>query len=184
MTEFQKVTDVLRAAVAARLKDRLGRNQSGSALVEFALSAALLMTMLFGVIEFGYALYSYQFVNEVARELTRYAIVRGSACSISSSMTNCGFTTSGSTLQTYARSAYAYPGLTMSNLTVSSTWYAPVKNANGTLNSWSACASGTGCNGPGYMVKVTVSYPFVITIPFVPSRTLSVTSDSSMVISQ
>lgn len=160
------------------------RDQSGSALVEMALSAALLVSMLFGVIEFGYALYTYQFVTEVARELTRYAIVRGSSCSTSSTMTNCGFTDSGATLQAYARSAYAYPGMILSNLTVTNTWYLPVKNSSGFVTSWSACASGTGCNTPGSIVKVSVSYPFVLNIPFLPQRSMTVSSDSSMVISQ
>jgi Flp pilus assembly protein TadG len=160
------------------------RDQSGSALVEMALSAALLVSMLFGVIEFGFALYTYQFVTEVSRELTRYAIVRGSSCSASSTMTNCGFTDSNTTLQTYARSAFTYPGMNMNSMTVTTTWYSAVKNANGTIASWSACASGTGCNTPGSIVKVSVSYPFVLNIPFVPQRSMTVSSDSSMVISQ
>ena len=163
---------------------RVRRGQSGSALVEFALSGAILITMLFGVIEFGYALYTYQYVNEVARELTRYAIVRGSACSSSSSMPNCGFTDTGATLQTYAQSIYGYPGINTNNLTVATTWYSPVKNSDGTIKSWSACGSGSGCNKPGYMVQVTVTYPFVLNIPFVPQRTMSVSSNSFMVISQ
>jgi len=160
------------------------RDQTGSALVEMAISAALLITMLFGVIEFGFALYTYQFVTEVSRELTRYAIVRGSACSSSSTMTNCGFTDSTTTLATYARSAYTYPGMNLSSLTVTTTWYKPVKNTNGTVASWSACASATGCNTPGCIVKVSVSYPFVLNIPFIPQRSMTVSSDSSMVISQ
>ena len=178
-SEFENTARTLRSNCRS-----VRRDQSGSALVEMALSAAILITMLFGVIEFGFALYTYQFVTEVARELTRYAIVRGSSCSTSSTMTNCGFTDSNTTLQTYARSAYAYPGMTMSSLTVTSTWYAPIKNSNGTLSSWSACASGTGCNKPGYMIKVSVSYPFVLNIPFVPQQSMTVKSDSSMVISQ
>src|SRR3974390_2268720 len=182
MIEPKSYPELVKTAPSVRRGLRGG--ESGSALVEFAVSASLLLALLFGVIQFGYALYTYQFVNEVAREMTRYAIVRGSSCSASSSMPNCGFTDSGSTLQTYAPSAYAYPGMTMSNLTVTDTWYSPVKNTDGTLNSWSACGSGSGCNKPGYMVKVTVSYPFLLSIPFVPKTTLTVASSSAMVFSQ
>ena len=161
----------------------MSRDQSGSALVEMVLSAGLLITMLFGVIEFGYALYTYQFVTEVARELTRYAIVRGSACSSSSTMPNCGFNDTGATLQAYARSAYNYPGMNMSSLTVTTQWYSPVLNSDKTVASWTSCTSGT-CNAPGNIVKVSVSYPFLLNIPFVPQRSMTVTSDSSMVVSQ
>lgn len=184
MIQRNHISDLLNTIRELRAQSAsASRDQSGSALVEMALSAVVLFSMLFGVIEFGYALYTFQFVNEVSREMTRYAIVRGSACSTSSSMTNCGFTDTDTTLQAYARSAYAYPGINMSNLTVTNTWYSPVKNSDGTVASWTACGSGT-CNVPGNMVKVTVSYPFVLGIPFVPSRSLTVSSDSSMVISQ
>jgi Flp pilus assembly protein TadG len=182
MMASKSYAGLTRAAGKFRTTGRvLRREQSGSALVEFALSAVLLITMLFGIIEFGFALYTYQFVNEVARELTRYSIVRGSQCT---AMPNCGYTDSTSTAQAYAQAAYNYPGMDMSKLTVTNTWYAPVKNSNGTISSWAACAGGSGCNKPGYMVQVNVTYPFILNIPFVPSRNMSVSSSSSMVISQ
>jgi len=185
MTPANFIPKLLRTAKVLQSKDRaIRRDQSGSALVEMALSAALLLSMLFGVIQFGFALYTYQFVTEVSRELTRYAIVRGSSCTLSSTMTNCGFTDSNSTLQTYARSAYRYPGMNLGSLTVTNTWYAPVKDGKGFVTSWNACASGVGCNGPGNMIKISVTYPFVLNIPFIPKRSLTVASDSSMVISQ
>jgi Flp pilus assembly protein TadG len=182
MIGSKSYTGLTRAAASFRAKGRgLRRDESGSALVEFAFSAVLLMTMLFGIIEFGFALYTYQFVNEVAREMSRYAIVRGSQCT---AMPNCGYTDATSTAQAYARAAYNYPGMDMTKLTVTNTWYSPVKNSDGTIKTWSACAGGTGCNKPGYMVQVNVSYPFILNIPFVPSTNMSVSSSSSMVISQ
>jgi Flp pilus assembly protein TadG len=162
---------------------RLGDAESGSAMVDFALSSAVIFALFFGIIQFGYALYTFQFVNEVARELTRYAIVRGSACSSSSSMPNCGFSDSGATLQTYARSAYNYPGINSSQVTVTSEWFSPVPNADETVSSFASC-SGSGCNKPGNAVKVTVTYPFLLSIPFWRATTLSVSSSSTMVISQ
>lgn len=185
MIGFKSFSELVRNAAVLRSAGRkLRRGQAGSALVEFALSISLLLTMVFGIVEFGWALYTYQFVNEVARSLTRYAIVRGSSCSSSSTMPNCGFTDTGSTLQTYAQANYVYPGMTMSNLSVTDKWYSPTKNSDGTIKTWTLCASGTGCNGPGYMVQVTVTYPFLLNVPFAPQQTLTVKSSSSMVISQ
>ena len=158
---------------------RILRCESGSALVEMALSAGLILCIFFAVIEFGFALYSYQDVNEIARDLTRYAIVRGSQCG--GGMPNCGFTTS-STLQTYAQSAYTYPGIDTSKLTVTVTWYSPSTYAEKNPT-WSTC-SGSGCNAPGNMVQVTVQYPFLLSIPFWNATTLNVRSTSAMVISQ
>ena len=184
MSQFSKCAKILTATL---LRHSRLDGESGSALVEFALSAAMIFAMFFGIIQFGSALYTYQYANEVARELTRYAIVRGSACT---AMPNCGFTDSNSTLQTYARATYTYPGLDATQLSVSTTWYSPVHNSNGTINTsgsgngWTACASGSGCNMPGHMVKVSVSYPFLLSIPFWRATTLNVTSSSSMVISQ
>jgi Flp pilus assembly protein TadG len=183
MSGLRKNKDILKVSVPKRR--RLG-GESGSALVEMALSAAVIFALFFGIIEFGFALYAYQYVDEAARQLTRYAIVNGSACT---AMPNCGFTDSSTTLQTYARSNYIYPGLDPTKVTVKNTWYAPVVYTttgpqNGTLASWSACGSGTGCNGPGDLIQVTVSYPFLLNIPFWRATTLTVSSTSSMVISQ
>lgn len=172
-----------RAAAAVRRTFRNSRgSESGNTLVEFALSATVIFALFFGIIQFGYALYTYQFVNEMAREMTRYAIVRGSACSSSSSMPNCGFNDDGATLQAYVRSAYKYPGINSNQVTVTSAWYAPVLNSDKTVNGFTLCVSG--CNAPGDVVKVTVSYPFLLSIPFWRSRTLQVSSSSVMVISQ
>ncbi len=41
-----------------------------------------------------------------------------------------------------------------------------------------------GCNSPGDQVTVTVTYQFPVVIPFVPRRTLSMSSTAAMVISQ
>ncbi len=54
-------------------------DERGSSAVEFALSAAVLFMLMFGVMLMCLALYSYHFVAEAAREGTRYEMVRGSA---------------------------------------------------------------------------------------------------------
>ena len=146
-----------------------------------ALSGGLIFAIFFCVIQFGYALYTFQYVTEVSRELTRYSIVRGSACT--GGMPNCNFYDTGATLQSYVQSSYVYPGIDMSKVTVTTTWYQPVYNSDKTISDFTSC-SGSGCNKPGYAMKATVSYPFLLAVPFLPNTTMNVSSSSVMVISQ
>jgi Flp pilus assembly protein TadG len=145
-------------------------DERGSSSVEFALTAALLFSVVFGVIAISLALYSYNVVAEAAREATRYAIVRGSACN---SFADCKVTSA--QLQTYVK-GLAFPGINASNLTAAATWSAYPAGGN--------CAPSASCNNPGNQVKVTVSYQFPLAIPFATSRTLSMSSTGTMVISQ
>ena len=55
--------------------------EAGSALVEFALASVIILTVLFGIIDMGRALYAYDWVSDAARRGTRYAMVRGTSCS-------------------------------------------------------------------------------------------------------
>jgi Flp pilus assembly protein TadG len=139
-------------------------------MVEFAMGALLLFLVLFGIMAMAFALYSYNVVSELAREGTRYAIVRGAKCHFT---TACPAT--GANIQTYVQNL-GFPGINPNNLTAVTAWSAyPV----GTI-----CAPSASCKNPGNQVKVTVSYQFPLIIPFVPSRTLSMSSTAEMVISQ
>ena len=143
-------------------------NSEGQTLVETGLSLAILFTMLFALIETGMALYSYNFVSESAREGSRYAMVRGSSCT-----SPCTAATAAS-VQTYVQSL-GYPGLNSSNVTVTTTW----------PDTGSSCTpSVTPCNNPGNNVVVKVTYAFPWSIPFLPSRTLTMGSTSEVIISQ
>jgi hypothetical protein len=117
------------------------------------------------------AFYSYNVVSEAAREATRYAIVRGSACN---SFPNCNIDQAG--LQTYVQ-RIGFPGISPSSLTVVASATSPVTltTCTGTLKP---------CNKPGNPVQVTVTYTFPLVIPFVPRRILTMSSTSQMVISQ
>ena len=140
----------------------------GQTLVETALSLSILFAMVFGIIQVGLALYTYDFVAESAREGSRYAMVRGSSCT-----SPCTVATS-SSVQSYVQSL-GYPGLNSSNLTVTTTW--PDTGATCT-------PSVTPCNNPGNNVKVKAKYVFPWNIPFVPSGSITMTSTSEVVISQ
>ena len=57
----------------------LRRRQRGSALAEFGLTLPLFLTMVFGIIEFGQAIWMYNTVCEAAREGARYAATHGTS---------------------------------------------------------------------------------------------------------
>jgi Flp pilus assembly protein TadG len=145
-------------------------DERGDTIVEFAMGALILFMVLFGIMAMALALYSYNVVSELAREGTRYAIVRGAKCHFASA---CPASTGD--IQTYVKNI-GFPGINPNSVTAATSWSAyPV----GTL-----CAPSVSCNNPGNQVKVTVSYQFPLVIPFVPSRTLSMSSTAEMVISQ
>lgn len=52
-------------------------NERGSQLLEFGMAAILLFMLLFGIMEFGRAIWIYDTLAHAAKEGARYAIVRG-----------------------------------------------------------------------------------------------------------
>lgn len=150
------------------------RAEAGSPIVEFAMASSILFSLVFGIMAICVALYTYNVTAEIAREATRYAIVRGSACT-SKTFSNCNIDQDG--LQTHVRDVGGtFPGITPSSLTVT----ASATSATGTI----CTAKLTPCNKPGNPVQVTVTYTFPLSIPFVPRRTLTMSSTSQMLISQ
>lgn len=137
--------------------------ERGTTLVEYGIVLTLLLMMLFGLIDFGRALYSYHFVSNAAREGTRYAMVRGYNCQ--------GCAVTGPEIQQYLDNVPA--GIDPSQLTVTTTW-----NPNGSAN----CTGPQ--NAPGCVVEVKVSYNFNFMLPFLPRSTVLMQSSSQMVISQ
>ncbi len=159
-----------RKALSAFPLRHCGCGEEGATVVEMALSMIILLTILFGLIEMCLALYTYHYVSDAAREGTRYAIVHGATCTVSG--VSC--TVTASQIQTYVQNL-GYPGITTSAMTVTTTFSA--YPAGGT------CVA-AGCNGPGDLATVTAQYKFPLSIPFVPSSTLTMSSTSSMVIAQ
>ena len=60
---------------------QLRGEERGNALVEFAIVLAVLLSLLFGIIDVGRALYAYDWLYNAARQTTRWAMVRGTFCS-------------------------------------------------------------------------------------------------------
>lgn len=61
-----------------------GRKDAGASLVEFALVAPLLILLLFGMIEFGWAMAQQVDIRHKAREALRVAVVDGTEAEVES----------------------------------------------------------------------------------------------------
>jgi Flp pilus assembly protein TadG len=187
---------------AVRKLRRGARSEEGGSLVEMALvSAFLLFPALFGIIEFSYGLYTYNWVNMVSRQATRYAVVRGApSCEIQSGFQNCDLgpdstnnAATATALQNYV-AAYAYPGIytDSTHLTVTTTWLSPTvtsgtggfSNTTWTTPCTTSAANTPKCNTPGYAVQVNVVYNFGVSIPFWRKITVPMNATSQMVINE
>ena len=163
---------------------RTTMNEDGSTLVEMAVSFSVFVAVLLGVMQMSMALYSYHFVSDAAREASRWAMVRGSACASSISTSFCSPTSSATTgatnadIQTYVNSlGYPFSG----SLTTSTTWCVA---SSSTPTTWTSCGTTSAYKTAGSQVQVTVSYSFPIAIPFWKNTTIPVSSTSSMVLSE
>jgi Flp pilus assembly protein TadG len=152
---------------------RAGTNTfRGTALTEFALILPFLLTGIFGVIEFGRALYTYHFVSDAAREASRWASVRGNDCT--GYPQACPANPSRD-VPNYVKSI-APPGVDTSSLKllVESSWVKPPGNT-------AACRR---LGDPGCAVRVQVTYNFSFVLPFLPKGTFPMRSTSEMIISR
>jgi len=175
---------LLRRASRWQLPDGFRKSASsecGAAMVEFALSAVIMLMLLIGIIEMCLAFYTYNFVSNAAREAARYAIVRGStSCTNTPALANCNATAD--EISGYVNSV-GYPSLSSNNLTVTTTWLTATSSGSPATTTWTACSSGV-CNVPGNLVKVVATYNFLLGIPYIPRSTLAISSSSAMVIAQ
>lgn len=145
--------------------------QRGSSMVEFAIAAGAILLVMFGIIEFGRALYYYHTVSNAARIGSRWAEVRGSGCT--APVDHCNATAED--IQNYITSTV--PLIDGNNLTVNASWSTSTDpNVDCSSN------SPLGNNAPGHFVCVTVAYRFDLAIPFFNSRPLRLTSTSKEVI--
>ena len=142
-------------------------DESGKELVEFALAASLFFTMLVGIIEFCLLMYTGNCVAFAAQQGTRYAMVRGSdwkgACQSASSY---GCQPTAANVQDYVL-GLQHPGINLKASNITVTW--PTTTASG-----AACTQ----YSQGCQVKVTVSYTFGLSIPFVPATSIPLSSTS------
>ena len=115
-------------------------------MIEFLVSVIVLVTLLFGCIGIAMAFYTYEVVNQYARDASRYAIVHGNACN-SPINGNCSIGTGGDSSAPASRALKTYlnnqifPGINGANIAVSTAYtHAP---------GLASCFVPTDCNGPG-----------------------------------
>lgn len=130
-------------------------------MVEFALVSTFLFSMIFGIIDFGEALYAYNQVTDAARVGARYAIVRGDTC------TYAGCPATSASVKAYL--VTKFPSLAASNLVVALHPFVAVGCTDGSFD------------GPGCIARVTVQYNYDFIYKF---ASIPLTSSSQMTISQ
>jgi Flp pilus assembly protein TadG len=161
---------LLRALCAAepRFNERHGemgnrlRSERGGALIEMAFSFPILVIVSVGLIEICMAFYTHAYISELAREGSRYAMLHGPTCVTAPSATSCEVTAA--QVNAYV-SAISLPNLGGGTMTPATTF-------------------GTGGEVVGGTVVVTVTYTFPFRVPFLPSKTLTMSSASTMTIVQ
>jgi len=147
-------------------------SERGDDAVETALTIVLLLTLLFGILAFGQALYTYHFVANAARVATRWASVRGYSCKGLAG----GCPAAASDVTTYVANV-AGLGLNPAKLTVNTTWLpSPSTSFKPPCSTYS--------NYPGCVVQVQVVYNYNFLLPLLPSSSFNMQSTSQMVISQ
>lgn len=126
------------------------------------------LLLLFGIIDFGRLMYTYAFVAQLAREGARYAIVRGSQCTVLSNCPNVTSAQINSYIQSLNEGATSVGGQT--GINSNTTWTCP--------NNQSSSES------PGCVASVSVTYTFNPIFPYIKTGAVSISSTSQMVVSQ
>jgi Flp pilus assembly protein TadG len=140
--------------------------QRGSSLVEQALVIVLLLSVMFGIIDFGRALYTYHFVASAAREAARWASVRSSTTNLPGGPANAA------NIQALVSN--------VSGMGLDPALVKAVPNWLAAPNGSPACPA----NKPGCVVQVQVTYNYHFFFPFLPTSLVKMQSTSEMVITQ
>ena len=136
--------------------------ESGSTMVETAISLTLFFTLLFGIVGWSWVMWAYIWTAHAAREGARWASVRGTTY-----------------VSTYPANASPGPNPASQN---SIDAYVKANTLGLNVNNVTVVATPSGGWTPGSNVTVTVNYVVTNIVPFVPSMTVS--STSTMVIVQ
>jgi len=139
----------------AFLLSRKRAREAGTTMAEFALVASTFFMMSFGIMEMASAVMAYNSVCDAAREAVRYAIVH--------SPTSANPATTAQ-IQQVAINVAPNLRITQSQVTVTFP-------ADSNLPSMKDA-------------EVQISYPYSITIPFIPTMSVTLTTTSRMLVSQ
>lgn len=155
---------------------RVLNDESGSEVVEFALSIWIWIGVFFLLVYMAFAIYVKHFVGEAAHEGARYAMVRGStwngaSCSNASTM-ECTATTKDVTNFVESRLP---PGIDPDNLTVTTRW-------PGLTPAGASCDDYYGSDSPNCIVNVEVDYSMAF--PFASATAFKLSNTAKMTVSQ
>lgn len=149
----------------------------------------VMLSLVFGVIEVCWAVYSFHYLGNAAHEAARYAIVRGGSWAQACDGTGSAGSGYGSSQCQASSNDIAnfvasrnFPGINLTADDVCVTYYSSVPSTasqNCTASSGSSVA-----NAPGDIVQVTITYPFQLAIPGFGDRTWHMMSTAQMVIAQ
>ena len=156
----QPLQGIGRRARSLRLRD-LGCSENGSSLISFAASGSVLCSLIFCFMEICLGFYTHAMISEAAREGTRYAMVRGAACP---NVTTHSCEVTAAQVNTFV-SGLKWPNLGGGTLTPVTTY----PNGNESV---------------GSTVQVRITYSFPISMPFVPSSSISMSATSVATIIQ
>ena len=154
------------------------KGEQGNALVEFALALTVLLTLLFGIIDIGRALYAYNWLYNGARQATRWAMVRGAFCD--SHLPGCPNGADGGTITSYVTNTLpAGYGNGLDTTGIDTT-------TKGVLKVTSTCFSKTvkqtpPC-APTTNVQIQIQYQFQFITPFLNHTPWTMTSFSERVV--
>jgi TadE-like protein len=153
---------------------RQKNGEAGVALVEFALSIVLVLTIIFGIIDFGRAIFAYVWVANTARTGARYAMVTGAFC-LYPDGSSCG--ASNSQLISYLQNNSQGIGFTNN---------CPISGNQGSVCIQSGCISRNVVSqlpcASGVEATVQVQYQFGFICPYLPLPTWTMTSTSARVV--
>lgn len=143
-----------------RVAEALAQEQ-GESLISFALTFPILIGVMFGLIQMCLAYYNYERISELAREGTRYAVFRGSTCTLS---TGSSCTATAASIQNYV-SGISLPAMGGASTSV-------------------VASFPDGDEAVGHRVKVVVTCTYPYKIPFLATNGITMSSTSQMYILQ
>ncbi len=146
--------------------------------MEYAIVLTGFLMLMFGIIDFGRALFAYHFVSSAARDAARWAMVNGYNCGGDRSCDTANGASSPNGATATQIQNYVTNRVPSSMKAADVTATASFVNNNGPTE----CTVSTTQNYPGCTVKVQVSYAFHFVAPIVSKSALTLSSTSEMVI--
>ena len=131
------------------------RNERGQSLVEFALSAILLLTLLSGAVDFGIALYSYVSIRDAAQEGALFGSINPN---------------DGTGIQTRVWSSSDKPVDLQNDTTVTSIviYDSDGDNVPDTEVAAASASPSQACEGHNALIRVEVAYDYDLMMPILP----------------